>query len=353
MHSPQNRRTLVLLLIVLFLLPIPASFGADQAQRRDASESASKRTARERQFLYRAVEDLTRSQDYVKETMSSLGKQIDAIELLEPSRRERDLRDFLDWYQTYADWLKSSEEDLEADLSRAYSGEPLRRTGPDRYAGMARGYIRLGDQLGEHMVRLEKANDRIEKRIDGLRRALEYIDSAAFREEKNRDKKQRQDDRNKRNDDLYEQYKFLTDVDILKMQQDLRSLGDQQKHLAVLIELGRMELSWLALKAEDSAALSSVARAINSDAPALIEEASFWVIKIYESDIASLRRKVEDVDRTRARLAPTGTLRTLDRIEELAGYYERMKSRYEHHISWLKEQAGAYRADLIELRKEK
>jgi hypothetical protein len=182
---------------------------------------------------------------------------------------------------------------------------------------------------------------------------LEYIDSAAFREEKNRDKKQRQDDRNKRNDDLYEQYKFLTDVDILKMQQDLRSLGDQQKHLAVLIELGRMELIWLALKAEDSAALSSVARAINSDAPALIEEASFWVIKIYESDIASLGRKVEDVDRTRARLAPTGTLRTLDRIEELAGYYERMKSRYEHHISWLKEQAGAYRADLIELRKEK
>jgi hypothetical protein len=182
---------------------------------------------------------------------------------------------------------------------------------------------------------------------------LEYIDSAAFREEKDRDKKQRQSDRDRRNDDLYEQYKFMTDVDILKMQQDLRSLGDQQKHLAVMIELGRMELSWLALKAEDSAALSSVARAINSEAPSLIEEAGSRVTKIYESDIASLRRKVEDVDRTRARIAPTGTLRTLGRIEELEGYYERMKSRYEHHISWLKEQIGAYRADVIGLRKEK
>ncbi len=353
MHSPQNGRTFFLLTIVLFFMPIHASQGADRAQRSDASEPAKKWIARERQFLYRAVEELNRSQEYVKDTMSGLEKQIDAIELLEPSRREKDLRDLLDWYQTYADWLKSNTDDFEADLSRAYSEEPLRRTGPDRYAGMTSGYTRWGSQLGEQTARLEKVNDRIEQRIAGLRRALEYIDSAAFREEKDRDKKQRQNDRDRRNDDLYEQYKYLTDVDIIKMQQELRNLGDQQKHLAILIELGRMELSWLALKADDSAALSTVARAINSDAPAPIEEACSRVIKAYESDIAYLKRKVEDMDRMHARIAPTGTLRTLDRNEELAGYYDRMKSRYEHHISWLKEQIGAYRADVIELRKEK
>ncbi len=353
MHSSQNRRAFFLLTIVLFLMPVHASYGADHAQRRDASESAKKGTAREKQFLYRAVEELNRSQEYVKDTISGLEKQIEAIELLEPSRREKDLRDLLDWYQTYADWLKSNTDDFEADLSRAYSEEPLRRTGPDRYAGMANGYARLGAQLGEQMARLEKANDRIEQRTAGLRRALEYIDSAAFREDKDRDKKQRQNDRDRRNDDLYDQYKYLSDVDIIKMQQELRNLGDQQKHLAILIELGRMEMSWLALKADDSAALSSLARAVGSDAPAPIEEACSRMVKTYESDIAYLRRKVEDVDRMRARIAPTGTLRTLDRIEELAGYYERMKSRYEHHISWLKEQIGAYRADVTELRKEK
>jgi hypothetical protein len=308
MHSPQNRRTFFLLTIVLFFMPIHASQGADRAQRSDASEAAKKVTARERQFLYRAVEELNKSQEYVTGTISGLEKQIDAIELLEPSRREKDLRDLLDWYQAYADWLKSNTDDFEADLSRAYSEEPLRRTGPDRYAGMAIGYTRVGAQLGEQIARLEKTNDRIEQRIEGLRRALEYIDSAAFREERDRDKKQRQSDRDRRNDDLYEQYKYLTDVDIIKMQQELRSLGDQQKHLSVLIELGRMELSWLALKADDSAALSIVARAINSDAPALIEEASSRMIKTYESDIVSFRRKVEDVDRMRARIAPTGTL---------------------------------------------
>lgn len=52
-------------------------------------------------------------------------------------------------------------------------------------------------------------------------------------------------------------------------------------------------------------------------------------------------------------IAATGTLRTQDRIEELSGYYERMKSRHEHHIAWLREQIGAYRADLTEIRKGK
>ena len=346
-------RTFFLLMIVLFLMPIHASQGADRAQRSDASESVKKRVARERQFLYRAVEELNKSQEYVKDTMSGLEKQIDAIELLEPSRREKDLRDFLDWYQTYADWLKGNTDDFEADLSNAYSEEPMRRPGPDRYAGMTDGYTRLGSQLGEQIARLEKASDRIEHRIEGLKRELEYIDSAAFREEKNRDKKQRQIERDRRDDDLYDRYKYLTDVDIIKMQQDLRNLGNQQKHLAILIELGRMELRWLALKADDSAALSSVARAIGGDAPAPIEDACSRLIKTYESDIVQLRRKVEDIDRMRARLAPTGTLRTLDRIEELSGYYERMKSRHEHHIAWLREQIGAYRADLTELRKGK
>src|SRR3990170_8801384 len=125
MHSPQNKRMFFLLTLILFLLPVHASSGADHAQRRDASELDKKGTERERQFLYRAVEDLVKSQEYVKDTMSGLEKQIDAIELLEPSRREKDLRDFLDWYQTYADWLRSNAEDFEADLSRAYSEEPL------------------------------------------------------------------------------------------------------------------------------------------------------------------------------------------------------------------------------------
>jgi len=42
----------------------------------------------------------------------------------------------------------------------------------------------------------------------------------------------------------------------------------------------------------------------------------------------------------------------LDRLEELSRYYEKMKSRYDHHIDWLKEEIGSYQVDLIEIGKE-
>ena len=157
MYSFQKVRTFFLLVIVLFLLPVHAGHGADPAPRRDTSEPAKKRVARERQFLYRVVEELNKSQEYVNDTIRGLEKQIDAIELLEPSRRESDLRAFLDWYQKYADWLRKNADDFEADLSRAYSEGPARRPGTDRYGEMTNGYIRIGSQLGEQVVQLEKA----------------------------------------------------------------------------------------------------------------------------------------------------------------------------------------------------
>ena len=137
------------------------------------------------------------------------------------------------------------------------------------------------------------------------------------------------------------------------MQLEIRSLGDMLKHFAVLLELGRMELDWLALKANDSSMLSNMANVLGAGSRTLIADACARMIKTYESDIAKIRRKAEDLDRLRRGLSRSGTLRTLDRQEELAGYYERMKNRYERHAGWLSEQLGGYRADLVELAKGK
>lgn len=40
---------------------------------------------------------------------------------------------------------------------------------------------------------------------------------------------------------------------------------------------------------------------------------------------------------------------TLDRIEELTRYYEKMKNRYERQTEWLRMQMGSYQVDLLEL----
>jgi hypothetical protein len=77
------------------------------------------------------------------------------------------------------------------------------------------------------------------------------------------------------------------------------------------------------------------------------------MIKIYDSDVLYFKGKVDDLFLQRARIVPAGTMRSLDRMEEMSENYDQMKSRYEHHIVWIAEQSGAYRADIIELRKEK
>ncbi len=343
----------VLLIMTVSAAWAPNAGGADAPTRFDASARAKRRIERERRFLYSAVDELHRSREYVLATMRALEKQADAVDSLEPPGRERDLRSYLEWYHAYLEWLQDNIMDFEADLSGVYSDEQEAGVNPDRYSSLVEGCTQLGSQLGESVAYLEKLNDRTERQIGGLRLALEYISSAAFLEERNRGNKQSKPGTDRRRDETFERYKDITDVEIMQMQLELKNLMELQKHYAVLIEMGRMELSWLGRKTGDYEALGRLAMAVSRDAAVSIEEASNQMIKLYESDIVYFNRKVDDISRARSRIVPAGTLKTLDRMEELAGNYGRMKSRYERHMTWLAEQAGAYRADLIELGKEK
>jgi hypothetical protein len=69
------------------------------------------------------------------------------------------------------------------------------------------------------------------------------------------------------------------------------------------------------------------------------------VIRNYESDIPFFRQKIDDINRKRSRITRTGTLQTLDRLDDLSEYYDKMKRRYDNHINWLSQQVGAYRAE--------
>jgi hypothetical protein len=195
------------------------------------------------------------------------------------------------------------------------------------------------------------------QRIEGLRMALDYVTSVAFIEERNREKKQHEQGNdsgnNRRRDEQYERYKNITDIEIAMMQREFKSLDELQKYLFVLHEMGRMELSWITRKAGDYDALGRLASVIGRNTPASIEEASNRVVKLYDSDIMYFRKRIEEISRARSRAVPMGSLKVLDLMEELSENYDRMKSRYEHHITWLAEQAGAYRADIIGLRQDK
>jgi cell division protein FtsB len=348
-----NGRLIILFIMALPVLSTPAHSAADALAKIEASEQAERRIERERQFLYRAVDDLNRSQGYVQATMRGLERQISAIGILEPSSRERDVGSLLEWYRSYAEWIGSIAADHEEDLSRAYTDGQGSFIRADRYYALVDGYTRLGLQLDEQADQLRKLNERTEERIGRLRQAVDYLSSAAFLEERSRRKKRSRPDTDRRRDELYELYKDITDHEIAAMQVELRNLDELQKHYGLLTEMVRMERSWISRKTGDYEVLGLLAGTVGKDAPVSIEESIILTIKKYESDIAYFKRKIDDVSRARARIVPSGTLRSLDRMEELSDNYDQVKFRYEHHVTWLAEQVGVYRADQIELLKIK
>ncbi len=351
----------ILLILILPLLCAPGVFASDILKSIDASEVAKRQTERERQFLLRSVEDLNKSHEHVQAMVRVLEKQIEAIDILEPSGREQDITAFLEWYRAYAEWLGTIRADIETDLAHAYSNGQGPFVQPDRYYSLSDGYSRLGTQLDDELSRLDKLNKIVLQRMADVRSVLLYVTSADFIDERNRERKQSQPGndraadraRERRNNEMYQRYKDITDLQIAIMEQDFKNLDELQKHFLLLLEMGNMERSWIDRKTGDYEALCPLAALVSRDIPESIEDASNGVIKRYESDIAYYKRKIEEISRDKSRIVPSGSMKTLDRLDELSDMYDWMKNRYDRHRTWLAEQTGAYRADISQLRKNR
>ncbi|MDA8101158.1 MAG: hypothetical protein M0042_16185 [Nitrospiraceae bacterium] len=346
----------ILLIILLTLINAafwtPVAFGADDRLQTDGKDRAHRRLTRERLFLERADDDLTRSLRYVQEMLRGIEKQVAAVESYESTRREQDLQSFLEWYQSYAAWLGARSEDIESALLQAYSSDEAGAVRQELWISLVNGYGTYGSQLDERLARLVILNDRTQQRMSDLRRILEYVTSVAFIEARGREKQQSEPGRDRRKDEMYERYKEITDAEIVLMQRELKSLDELQKHYAVLLETGRLERAWIDRKYGDVEVMGQLAAVIGRSAAA-VEEVLNRVIRQYESDSMYFKRKIEDIARSRSRIVPSGSLASLDRTAELSDLYDRMNFRFEHHVTWLSEQIGAYRADLVEIRNNK
>ena len=144
--SNKRAKWIIPLMAALLLIAAPAApSGAEPTSKPAATETMKKRMSREKRFLLRAVEDLDRSQAFVKETMTVLTEQTDAADVLEPRKIRSDLGDLHDWYQKYAGWLGGMAAELETDLAEHFS---LRQAGSGwtiRYDEMTKGYQRLAE----------------------------------------------------------------------------------------------------------------------------------------------------------------------------------------------------------------
>lgn len=327
----------VFLVTALLTVTVLAAHGAGGEQRSDFADRNKRRLQREQRFLYRAAEELSKSRGYVNDAML-------IIDMLVDSEYQRKYRD---WHHAYANWLKNNAGNIDADLSRSYAEKPARSVFPDRFENMTNGYTALSAQLAEQIARMEEGRLHLAKRMDGLKAALGKND--ALRTEKEKERKQRQPDYSIRDDDRRANQADLTDAEVAQVLLEINSLIEHQNQISVLLEMARGELSWIALKAGDSAALTGLAGALASDTTALIAGSSSHMISTYESDIVYLKKEMESMERKRAAIPRQGPLKTLDRVDGLTAWHDQMKSRYEHHIVWLSEQIGAYRADRMEV----
>jgi hypothetical protein len=352
--SNKRANWIIPLMAALLLIAAPAApAGAEPASKPATTDAVKKRMSRKKGFLLRAAEDLDRSQAFVKETIAALEEQTCVEDVLEPRKLRSDLGDLRDWYQKYAGWLGGMAAELEADLAEHFSRHEAGSGWTGRYKEMTKGYERLAEQLAGKVRELDAAQGKIEARMEKLKQAVQDRRLLVEKDDLELAKELWPAYRDRYYDRREAVYKDLTDAEVERFRYELRSLGEQQKHREVLTELGHYELSWLSLKIQDSAALDGVARAIENDAAGPLMEACRSAIRTYESDMASLRRKVGEIDGKRADMPQTGTFKVLDLHENLARYYENMKSRYERHIEWLRGQIGSYQADLVELGRDR
>jgi hypothetical protein len=152
--SKRFARTLypIGMVTALILTMVTPGRARDDSRSQDQVE---RHVEREKRFLFRAVEDLDKSLLYVTEMMDGLDRQMDGMQLLEPARRETDLRGLLDWYYSYATWLSEYRAEFDADITGAFSGEKTTKGWTERYAAMARGYGQLAEDMQNTVNGLE------------------------------------------------------------------------------------------------------------------------------------------------------------------------------------------------------
>ncbi len=349
MHFPKLQ-TIFPFLVVLLLFPASTAIAADSPTA-VPPDSVKKRIEREKTFLLRTADELNLTLALMKETADLLIGQVEAGAGREPERKTDERLAILDWYQRYAEWLKGMSAELDQDLSSYFAKQKLSPGWTVRYEELAKGSRELAGELDGTVRNLEGEKKKIEARMQKLntavveRRVLVDKDDMELARELWPTYRVSYDRREAI-------YKELSEDEVLYFRNELRSLAEQQKYFECLTELGRYEQGWLDIKTEDFTKLSEMAKVIGGDDPSAVAYAFRGAIRTYEADVASLKRRSAELKAKIHGITRTGSLRTLDRLEELSLYYEQMKSRYDRYIEWLKAQIGSYQGDLIEIGKE-
>jgi len=335
------------LMAVPLLLASSVVFATNAPVRATPKDADQKKAERKKIFLLRSADEVNWSLFFAHETSDVLTEQIRAAAGHEPEIKVNERAVLLKWYRHYADWLSGISDEIQLDIRDYYSGK---RTASwvKRSQELDKVSRKMARELSGFVRRLEWERSRIEVRMQKLRTAVaerrvlvnknnlelaRELWPGAYRRSYGRRKAV---------------YRDLTEKKILHLQNNLRMLADQQQYYDVLIELGKYEQSWLHIKERDFSKLADIARTIARDDPDETVRDFRSAVRTYKADIAALKKITAELEAKLHGMTEAGSLQTFERLQELARYYEMMKSRYERQIEWLNGQIESYEADFDE-----
>lgn len=346
--------------ILLGICLLPGLSGlAAAAEKRDAGRETgqrlterNKRLEREKRLSLRSLEDVRFLLALAGSEQSKLSREIDTITLLTLPDRETDLRNMMELFEGYADWLQEHADELDADLSVLSSGS----TTPDgqwpgRLLAMSTGFKTFQGRLAIMAGQFDEEGRRMAALVDRRRLLLGKL--AALEEQlagkAGKSVAQRGEMRNR--SDIA---RLRTRLEVV--QNELSALApvneDALKHYFTVGERARSEADWMAAKSEEYEFLADTSHVLTGATahhrPA-VEASISRLRRVTERVVNRLKKRIDTIDRARSRVPPSGTLQELQRSSELRDLYLDQKQRYEQYINRLKIQAGALEADLGEL----
>lgn len=324
-----------------------------ESEGRRTTEKDQRLIERQKRFALRTVDGLKMTYAQTEEDIGELARAIAAITILESSVRERDLHGLMDWYYDYADWLNSEIGEFDADYAQLSAGRLLAGAEwQDRFGAMVQKRKELLQKLMERNKGYEAEQKRLagilerRRELEGRFNELEFL--LARTEEKLKGMERTSPDRAEHE---LKGERLRGEVNIV--QTELLSLPTIDKeilnHYAVMIERGRGAGEMLSMNIVEYEALWEVAGATElgpARRAAAMQAPYERAIRSYETEISRVTRKIDEFDRSRSQVTPTGSLRELDRSAELADYYLVMKQRYQGEQQRLKTLVSDYRYEL-------
>lgn len=342
-------------LLLLIISPLPAVADTTDLAGDEAGERISGRDIqgeREKRLLLQTIDDLGALLSITSREMAELERETDSVALLELSVRKTDLRDLMDWYADFSDWLKENQALFDDDLAwlAADRGNTVGNW-PQRYAGMAAGFKGFEKRLRPYIKRYDQEGKRLAQIID--RRRLLQGNAAELSERLARIEKRLAERPGEKGWEEREAAVLRSQISVV--QSELMSLPlvneDILRHYMNLGERARGDGEWLLVKAEEYDLQWDIGNLIASDGVGndAVEAALGRVRRVYERQIDRLLQRIEVIDRKRSRVTPAGTIREVERSADLDRLYFDQKQRYQEYINHLKIQLGALEAELYGL----